>query len=275
MLTPSIYRLAIFCALAGCLTLVCTYQTNAQTVVDPQIFFCQGSATCNSAPGGTAIGNESNLITNANDIGVGVSGSSKGLQNPLVIIVGVYDGNGTPSISFSGCATPTACPLAPIGTYGITGNTGVSFTSGKDAYTVLGFTDPGTGTNSESFGNWSGADTANGFAAPTSFTLYAFELNTSLTGGAGNQIMIDESGAAGGSFIIGLDCNAGTGTNTTTSGGTTTQGGCATNGDIGATPFTNAGLITPEPTTMLLFGTGLVTFGGMLRRRKSGNPVVS
>src|SRR6266481_1289098 len=129
MKKSSLYRTTTLCALALCLSLICAYQAPAQTVVDPQIYFCQGGP-CSSPPGGTAIGGESNLITDPSNIGVGVAGGTFTLQNPLLIIVGVYNGDGTPSISFSGCAVPSACPAATVGTYGLTATTATFTSSG-------------------------------------------------------------------------------------------------------------------------------------------------
>ena len=203
-----------------------------------QIFVCQ---SCTTAPG-----TDPNPITNTGSFNVGVAGSAT-LESPLLIIVGTYNGGGSPSIV--GATTPT------IGTYGLTATT-ASFTSG-DAFAALGLSSGG----SENFGNWSGADTGAGLAAPTSFTLTAFAIDTELTS---TPISVDLSGAPVGSFIIAYSCKD--------------DSGCDTEGDVAQTVFTNTGFVTgpptstPEPSSLGLLGLGalgLVAF--TVRRRPAAN----
>ncbi|MGH8229056.1 MAG: PEP-CTERM sorting domain-containing protein [Steroidobacteraceae bacterium] len=217
--------------------------------------------------GSSPAGADPNPITDTNAFTLGLAGrNSFTAQDPLLVIVGVYDGMGTPAISFSGCAIPAACPAATVGTYGLTSNTATFLAPVKgkaDAYGALGL----AGGASENFGNWASGDESIGLAAPSSFDLYAFQLDLSSLD-AGNTITLDEGGAANGSYVIGYGCLDGTGSSS----------GCKKHGDILDTPFTNAGLIAttttttsaPEPGSLLLFGAGLATLGfAAIRRRKA------
>ena len=223
-------------------------------VVDPQIFVQQS--------GTSPVGGDPNIISTPSSFVVGVAGN-KILQSPLLLVVAVYNGNGTPTVSFGGGFTA----LSPPGPYGLSATTGTftSSTSG-DAFSVLGLSAGG----SENWTNWSGFETSHGLAAPSKFSLYAFGLTASVS--TASPVTVGVSGVADGSFVIAYDCEAGA------IGGT--NGACSTPGDIGQTVFTDTGALNgggtltggnssaiPEPGTAALVLMGLLGLAGLRWRR--------
>jgi hypothetical protein len=211
-----------------------------------------GAQLCVQQSGTSCNGGEPNVISNPSSFTVFTASGSFVGMNPVLIIVAEYNGIGTPTVSFG--ANPSV-PLATVGTYGLTTNEFVNFNAGTGgtAFSNLGLSAGG----SESFGNLSGQDTKEGFAAPTSYTLFVFAVPSTVSNPG---ITIDATGQAG-SLILAYDCDT---------GGTDTAG-CGGNGNILETVNTNNGILkppsVPEPGTLGLLGLGLLGASALLRRK--------
>ncbi|HEV3481307.1 MAG TPA: PEP-CTERM sorting domain-containing protein [Candidatus Acidoferrales bacterium] len=210
-----------------------------------QIFVCQ---SCTSAPGG-----DPNPITNTSSFDVGLVGTD---QSPLFIVVGVYNGGVTPTVSFNG--TPSE-PKATLGTYGLTSNslTVSASSTGTKIFQALGLASGG----SESITNLIADDAKFGIAAPSKFTFDVFAIPTGLHG----VISIDEAGAPKGSFILAYGCQDGSRTVK------------CDMGDVSQTVNTNMGILTgppkstPEPESLGLLGLGLLSLAVFTIRRPAAN----
>jgi len=170
-----------------------------------------------------------------------VSNGAGDLNVPWYLILGIPNTTTTnlTVTSVNGTSTnisPLAQPSATL-------------TSGQEAYTQLGL-DAGT-NNSNSFTNWAGTDASLLSLNVTSFGLFMFPINQTLSGG-GTDTIVFSSNLPQGTYVIAY--------------GTTST-------HIYDTPFTEAGLETglghsvPEPSTMALALSGLVGFGLMRLRR--------
>lgn len=240
---PSTCRMAILFAVAACLTLVCSYQTKAQTVPDYQVFISSSL---------TNTGGDPNIL-DPTSIFAGIQGNHSA-GSPLLIIVAVPTGSGTPTLSNVTLVSGTFDGLTFVS--GL--NSSTTLGSTQDVYGQLGLPGP----NSQSYDNYSKFDMANGITVPTTFTLDVFAVSCALGTTSCPNLNFDIENFVAGTFISAATCSVQTAT------------ACPqTMDNFGATPFTVGGAIVPEPVSMLLFGTGLVAMGAKLRRRKSQNPV--
>ena len=168
------------------------------------------------------------------------------LDNPLLLIIGVVNQTDStftaPAISLS------------AGSGSLVGYEG-NFTSAAsgDVYSFIGLTG---GNNSNTFGNWAAADLAvNGITA-TGFGIFEYALTgTGITGGSTVDVTF-ASDLALGTFAVAYGTAAGNGNNQL----------------IFSTPFTESGLThdghkVPEPSMLLLFGSGLLGLGLFGRKK--------
>ena len=190
---------------------------------------------------------ETNGFTNMLDIYQNSNGAPT-LNNPVEVIFAVPHGDAAPSISGVQLIDSDMGFLATPVTFTSLGDLGTM--SSGDIYTFLGL----KVDKSNNMANLSGWDLAVDGLHVSSFDIYVFKLNTS--GFGANDFLTMGVNAPLGTFAVGYG--------TSGEGRHVKQWG---------TPFTEAGLEdsrtppVPEPSSMLLMGSGILSALGVIRRR--------
>ena len=280
-------------------TLFLAPQTQASTlpdtITDPATLHIGPGGTTGCATGGCPVfGTELNGIPDGTLDIFQESGGAPSLLSPILLIFAVPNDTlgtdltaanvgatatledstggflGTEAVTFG--VIPDATKFGATGS-GLTGGTAGfqgPMTSG-DVYTTLGI--GASVTNSESFVNFVAADVAVGgfLTAPTGYGLYVFSIGTN-NFAAKDFLQLTVSGIPQGTFAMGYGQDA----FATCTKVNSHTGACQKFSGYSPydTPFTEAGITgvppgkkVPEPASLLMFGTGLLTLGTLLRRK--------
>ncbi len=126
----------------------------------------------------------------------------------------------------------------------------------NSVYSFIGLINNGTG--SDNFANFSSADAHVNSMIVGGFGIVVYELTGTGLAGGGTLTVNFSSQLPVGTFAVAYGCSSLTGGK---------LGACPSQNTFG-TPFTQAGIVVPEPATLILLGSGLLVTGALRRRHK-------